>query len=148
MMQKDKIYIAFVCTGNTCRSPMAEAIFNKLADEKNLNVRALSFGLSAPSGLSVSENSQLVCREIGIDLSGKTSTAVTDMKLEQFERFYCMSQSHARMLSEYFNISASKITVMNVPDPYGGDVSVYRQCREKILNIIGEMIYVFEKSEN
>ena len=68
MMPKDRI-IAFVCTGNTCRSPMAEAIFNKLAEEKGLDVRALSFGLAAVPGMPPSKNAVAVCREIGIDIS-------------------------------------------------------------------------------
>ena len=46
MMQKDNRYIAFVCTGNTCRSPMAEGIFNKLAVEKKIDVTAESFGIA------------------------------------------------------------------------------------------------------
>ncbi len=60
--------IAFVCTGNTCRSPMAEAIFNKIAEEKDLPVRAVSFGLAAVKGMPASKQSVAVCQEIGIDL--------------------------------------------------------------------------------
>ena len=65
MMPKDKItrYIAFVCTGNTCRSPMAEGIFNKRAEEKGLDVRAVSFGLAAVPGLTPSDKAVEVCRE-------------------------------------------------------------------------------------
>jgi protein-tyrosine phosphatase len=66
MMQKDKRYIAFVCTGNTCRSPMAEGIFNKLAEEKGIDVTAESFGLSTITGAPVSENSVKVCAEIAL----------------------------------------------------------------------------------
>ena len=55
MMQKDKV-IAFVCTGNTCRSPMAEGIFNKAAEDRGLNVRAVSFGMAAVAGMPPSKN--------------------------------------------------------------------------------------------
>ena len=75
MMQKDRM-IAFVCTGNTCRSPMAEAIFNKMAEEKNLPVRAVSFGLAAVKGMPASRQSVEVCKEIGIDLSQKKANFV------------------------------------------------------------------------
>lgn len=138
-MQRAKRYVAFVCTGNTCRSPMGEAIFNKLATEKKADVIAESFGIATVTGAAVSDNSVAVLKEIGIDISGKTSTAVSDVSLEKFEKFYCMSQSHAKILSEYFNISPDKIAVLNVSDPYGGSVDVYRRCRDEIYNSIKEL---------
>lgn len=144
MMQRDKKYIAFVCTGNTCRSPMAEAIFNKLAEEKELDVRAESFGIATDSGLSISQNSKDVCDEIGIDLSNAKSTAINDADLNKFEKFYCMSQSHILILKEYYNIPAEKLSVMGVADPYGGDIAVYRNCREQIYNSIKEIIRNYE----
>ena len=55
MMPKNKIM--FVCTGNTCRSPMAEAVFNRFAEEKGLAVRAESMGTTTVTGMPVSENS-------------------------------------------------------------------------------------------
>ncbi len=144
MMQKDKVMIAFVCTGNTCRSPMAEGIFNKLADEKKLDVRAESFGISTATGMKVSHNSMLACGEIGVDLSHKTSAEVSDADLEKYSRFFCMSQSHARALSEFFDIPSSEITVLDVPDPYGGNLEIYRQCRDEIYNSVKEIIEAYE----
>ena len=78
--------IAFVCTGNTCRSPMAEAIFNKIAEEKDLPVRAVSFGLAAVKGMPASKQSVAVCQEIGIDLSGFQSHFVFDYDIADFEK--------------------------------------------------------------
>ena len=54
MMPKNKIM--FVCTGNTCRSPMAEAVFNRFAEEKGLTVRAESMGTTTVTGMPVSES--------------------------------------------------------------------------------------------
>ncbi len=140
MMQKDKKYIAFVCTGNTCRSPMAEAIFNKFANEKGLDTVAESFGIATATGIPVSANSVEALREIGISLSGKTSTAVNDVDLNKYEKFYCMSQSHSKMLQDFFGILPEKIKVFNVSDPYGGDINVYRQCRDEIYNSVKELL--------
>ena len=78
MMPKNKIM--FVCTGNTCRSPMAEAVFNRFAEEKGLAVRAESMGTTTVTGMPVSENSIEVCKEIGIDISDMHSTAYSDKK--------------------------------------------------------------------
>jgi trk system potassium uptake protein TrkA len=66
MMQKDR-YVAFVCTGNTCRSPMAERIFNKKAEEQGVGVRAVSFGMAAVNGMPPSPDAVKVCKEIGVE---------------------------------------------------------------------------------
>ena len=123
MMQKDNRTIAFVCTGNTCRSPMAEAIFNDMAEKNGVCVRAESFG---------------------IDLSGKDSTAVADAGIEKYEKFYCMSQSHAKMLMQFFLVQPEKIAVLGISDPYGGDIEVYRHCRDEIVNSVKEILKAYE----
>lgn len=144
MMQRDKRYIAFVCTGNTCRSPMAEAIFNKLANESRLDVAAESFGIAAVTGTDVSQNSVIVCKEIGVDLSDKKSVSVNDADMGKYEKFYCMSNSHAKMLSDFFKIPYSKIGILNTSDPFGAGVEVYRQCRDQIYNSVKEIIKTYE----
>lgn len=144
MMQRDKRYIAFVCTGNTCRSPMAQGIFNKLAEEKGIDVTAESFGIATITGMPASENSQKVCSEIGVDLSQLKSTSIDDAELEKYDKFYCMSQNHAKLLSECFFIPTDKIEVLGVSDPYGGNVFIYRECRDEIFNSVKEIIKKYE----
>lgn len=144
MMRKADKFIAFVCSGNTCRSPMAEGIFNKLAEENKLSVRAESFGMATVDGLPVSENSVKACSEIGIDLTGKKSNAVGSVDLKKYDKFYCMSQSHADILKIYLGVDEEKIAVMGVSDPYGGDEDVYRICRDEIYNSVEEIIKEYE----
>lgn len=144
MMQKDKKYIAFVCTGNTCRSPMAEGIFNQLAKDSNINVIAESFGVDTITGAPVSEKSVEACKEIGVDISNLTSTYVDDVNLEKYEAFYCMSQSHAGLLYEYYGVPAKKIKILGISDPYGGNLMIYRYCREEIENSIKEILKRYE----
>ena len=145
MMQKDnKKYIAFVCTGNTCRSPMAEGIFNTLAKDKNLNIIAESFGMSTITGAPVSEKSVDACREIDVDISNLTSTEVNDVQLEKYDEFYCMSQSHARILFECYGVPLNKIKILGVSDPYGGNLMIYRECRDEIYNSVKEIIDSYE----
>lgn len=143
-MQKADKLIAFVCSGNTCRSPMAEGIFNRLAEEKQLSVRAESFGMATVDGLPASENSVKACSEIGIDLTEKRSNTVGSMDLKKYDKFYCMSQSHADMLKIYFGIDEEKLAVMGVSDPYGGDEKIYHTCRDEIYNSIQEIIKEYE----
>ena len=144
MMQKDKRVIAFVCTGNTCRSPMAEGIFNKRAEEKGLDVRAVSFGMAAVPGLAPAENAVAVCREIGVDISGHRTHFVYDFQLEEFEKIYCMSLSHATILTESIGIPENKVEIIGVVDPYGGSLETYRMCRDVLAAAVEELIARYE----
>ena len=138
--------MAFVCTGNTCRSP--QAIFKKKKKKKGLNVGAVSFGMAAANGVPASFNAQKACEEIGIDLSQKKANFVFNYNIAQFERFYCMTDEHAMMLRDFCSIPEEKITVMNISDPFGGNLDVYRACRDEIYNSVKEIIKEYESEKN
>lgn len=143
MMQKDK-YIAFVCTGNTCRSPMAEGIFNQKAEEKGLNVRAVSFGMAAVKGIKPSQNAVEACKEIGVDISGHRSSFIYDFEIADFDKIFCMSQEHAMILTQSIGYPQDKIEVLDVSDPYGGSIEIYRMCRDIISVCVDEIIRSYE----
>ena len=82
---------------------------------------AESFVIATSRGASESTNSHLAMTELGIDVVDKTAAAVNDVDLKKYDKFYCMSQSHSRMLQDFFGVSPDKIKVINVCDPYGGD---------------------------
>ena len=140
MMQKDKRYIAFVCTGNTCRSPMAEGIFNKLSD----NIKAESFGVDTITSMPISEKSVEVCKEIDVDISTLRSTYIGDTDIEKYEKFYCMSQSHMALLFQCYGVALDKMKLLGVSDPYGGNLEIYRQCRDEIYNSVKEILKSYE----
>ena len=123
---------------------MAEGIFNKLAEEKGLNITAESFGIATVTGIPVSENSVTACKELGVDLSQNKSTSVEDVELEKYERLYCMSPSHARVLSECYFVPLGDIDILGGGDPYGGSLEVYRMCRDEIYNSVKEIIKSYE----
>ena len=145
-MQKDNSlkYIAFVCTGNTCRSPMAEGIFNKAAEDRGLNVRAVSFGMVAVAGMPPSKNAVEVCGEIGVDISAHRSHFIYDFQLGDFDKIYCMSQEHALILSQSIGYPLENIEVLNVADPYGQSVEIYRMCRDIIVTCVDEILRAYE----
>lgn len=147
MMQKDKEnyrYIAFACTGNTCRSPMAEGIFNKKAEEKGLDVRAVSFGMAAVPGMPASPKAMEACREIGVDISGHRTHFVYDFQLGNFEKIYCMSPEHAAILTESIGLPAECVETLGIPDPYGGSLDTYRMCRDVIAAAVEELLVRYE----
>ncbi|MGN0460309.1 MAG: low molecular weight phosphatase family protein [Ruminococcus sp.] len=128
--------VLFVCTGNTCRSPMAEGIFNKLAGDYNINAVAESAGLSTKNGLPVSENAVTACAEIGIDISGHKSKSFDDCNPDDYVTFCTMSFEHAEALIER-GVPRNKIEVLcgadhGVPDPYGFGIGIYRSSRDII----------------
>lgn len=128
--------IVFVCTGNTCRSPMAEGYLKS----KNIRgVEVLSFGIFA-DGSSVSENSAVVMAEIGVDINDHISRPL-DKRIFDADKIYCMSESHAAMLTGV-GVESQKVFVLSsgIPDPFALDVNAYRDCRDAIISAIDRLI--------
>lgn len=128
--------ILFVCTGNTCRSPMAEGYLKS----KNLpDLRVKSRGISAGE-VPVSENSVKAMAEIGIDIDGLLSEQLSISDLATADKIYCMSASHKTVLDMYTNPDKVEILGDGIPDPYGGNLDVYKICRDKITEAIDRLI--------
>ncbi len=126
--------ILFVCTGNTCRSPMCAALFNALFGKKH-NLHAHSCGLCA-DGSPISPNAADALIRRGIRSEGDNnylthiSKSVTDEMLRDAQTVVGMTNRHAMELMFRFPAYASKIHVLphDISDPYGGDLSVYERC--------------------
>jgi protein-tyrosine-phosphatase len=128
--------ILFVCTGNTCRSPMAAALMNKLLEERGImQVIAESAGLAANEGGRASKNAVIAAGEAGADLSGHRARAVTRALIEGSDGIYAMSPGHRAALAAAYPAAAGRIKLLGsgIPDPYGGDINIYRRCRDDII---------------
>lgn len=135
--------ILFVCTGNTCRSPMAEAVFNKMAKDGGITgYTAESAGISAYEGSPASGNATAVMNETGIDISGHRARNVTREVLESSAAVYCMTEGHAAMLKALFPEYSAKIKILGggIPDPFGGSINVYRSCRNRLTDALKALL--------
>lgn len=134
--------LVFVCTGNTCRSPMAQYLFNEKAKKLSLPFEATSAGLAAYAGDEASINAVSVMEEIGIDISGHRARKLCVYDIEQCDYVVCMTKSHSLYLG---TVPPKKIIVPphDISDPYGGDEDVYRKCRDELDEFTTELIEQF-----
>lgn len=134
--------IVFVCTGNTCRSPMAKGIFEKLAKDKGADhLTSDSAGILANNQNGATENAITVCKEIGIDIGNHVSKNISRVNKDDVDLFVAMTKQHGEMLKS-LQIEADKIYVPDpeIDDPYGGDEEVYRKCKTEIESAMGILI--------
>jgi protein arginine phosphatase len=134
--------ILFVCTGNTCRSPMAEAVARKIAIERGLSdVEAISAGTSAHDGSPASDGSLLVGIERNMDLGAHRAQTLTRDMVREADLILAMGPHHleriealggggkAYLLSDFASRGAS---MRAISDPIGMELDVYRATADEL----------------
>lgn len=135
--------ILFVCTGNTCRSPMAKAICEYICRQNGLEYECDSCGITTADGLFASENAVLAVKELySIDLSNHRSKQVSDKLVEDADTIFTMSESHAKALMYYFPDCSDKIVCAapEISDPYMSNLEVYKLCASELYEHISALI--------
>ncbi|MCY6355493.1 low molecular weight protein arginine phosphatase [Clostridium sp. ZS2-4] len=138
--------ILFICTGNTCRSCMAEAIFNQMSD---YDVKAISAGIAAISGTKASKNTVALIKDnFSKDLSDRNAVQLQEEMLSESDLILTMTGYIRDALVDRFPQYKNKLFTLNeyvdlkedIIDPFGGDMEVYQKTFDILKKSIGLLL--------
>lgn len=141
--------IVFICTGNTCRSPLAEAGMRRLASEAGLDCSVTSAGLAVFGAIPASENARIAATEAGLDLSTHVSRPFAKAVALGSDLIVTMTQRHKEGILHKIPALEGKVLTLaefagegpaDVPDPAGGDIEEYRSARDRILQYLQKAV--------
>ncbi len=148
-----RVKILFVCTGNTCRSPIAEEIFRKYLSEKlhsevdqlkDMGYIITSAGLLNMDGYPASEQAIAACAEKGIDITAHKSTKLTQKIIEDSDLIFVMTRAHCRQIAAISpeNIDKCQLLAENkeIPDPLGQSKEFFKNCADMIEEAVKKRI--------
>ncbi len=154
MRQLSNYQVLFVCTGNTCRSPMAERIFQKLLSDKlgckpeqlpDRDVQVISAGMAAfPGGKPSREAVDILARR-GIDLASHCSQPLTERLTRFADLILTMTQSHLQSVLNQWPEAATRSFLVrsdceDIGDPIGQPIAAYQRCADEITTALNPWV--------
>lgn len=136
--------VLFVCTGNTCRSSMAEILFKEILKREKLDdkVKVKSSGTSVHTSLPAYDNAIEAVRELGLDLTSHRSQKLSIDLLREADLILTMTRTHKAHVLNIIPDAKDKVFTLveyatdgkeeDILDPFGYDLEVYKRCRDEI----------------
>ena len=129
--------ILTVCTGNICRSPLAEYRFKELLKDKDILIS--SAGVNALVDQPADKSAQLIAEENGFDLKSHTGQAITESIIQEYQLILVMENQHKKLICDLYPFSTGKVFLLGkwledpeIIDPYKRSLEMFRATYEKI----------------
>ncbi|MCX7785588.1 MAG: low molecular weight protein arginine phosphatase [candidate division WOR-3 bacterium] len=149
--QPDSWTILFVCTGNSCRSPMAKGIFDKLLEKSRaikkseINILTLSAGTNATKGNVPSEFAQQAVKKYGVDIRHHLSYPLTKERIDLADLILVMENKHKDRVLELVPLAKNRTFLITeyvgeeskeIPDPFGGPLEKFQEVADLLYELL------------
>lgn len=146
--------IMYICTGNICRSAMAEGMLKKELQDKNIeNVKVYSCGIYAITGDYATYNAIEAANKYNVDISNHRATNIKDSNIKEMDLILCATESHKQSVVFLYPELKDRVYTMkeyakldndgkdmDIKDPWGYDIEVYKNCIKEIEDTIQKML--------
>lgn len=152
--------VMFVCTGNICRSAMAEGMMKKLVADKKIDADTYSCGVYAETGDYATYHAVESVKEYGVDISGHRATNIRESKIEEMDCVLCATVSHKQSVLFLYPELKGKVYTMkeyagmdengenlDIKDPWGYDENVYYRCAGEIEVCLERIVDKFREGD-
>jgi protein-tyrosine phosphatase len=138
--------LIFVCTGNTCRSPMAEAIYKNL--DKETDIKVFSRGLVVLFGEPINPKAEIVLKKHDLEINNHISKGLKESEIDENTLILTMTNTHKRKIQNTYPNAVNVFTIKeyvgengDVVDPYGGSLVEYEECYIELARLVKKTVY-------